>query len=78
MRRPWEHPELPYRALDKDGSDYYYSEEPYFSIGVWRTIDWRYRGSNAGVKQAQIDWASKNWKDSLQTWANYLAITKQL
>jgi hypothetical protein len=76
--RPWEHPELPYRALDQDGADYYYADEPYTSIGVWRTTDWQYRGSNATVKQAQMEWAAENWKNSLQTWAEYLKAINQL
>jgi len=74
-RRPWEHPDLNFRSVDIDGAEFYWAVRPNLRPKMWtsaqRFTDWR-RGTDLGRLSAV-----KYWEDSLQSYDEYLQLTKQ-
>jgi hypothetical protein len=76
MRREWDYPSRQYRAIDKDGDDFYYEHKP-LSVGHW----WVPRRGDCieplfGTQGICKDWASINWEKSLQSFEAYQKLIK--
>jgi hypothetical protein len=76
MRRKWDHPSHPYRAIDKDGEDLYYEHKPSNNDYLWITSDGDFTEAEAGIEGwIDADWASENWVNSLQSFEEYQTLT---
>jgi hypothetical protein len=72
MRREWHFPSYPYRAIDKDGEDVYYEHKPAHSGTWWVPLPGGFLEALGGTGSwIDKDWASINWKKSLQSFEEY-------
>ncbi len=80
-QRPWRHPNYPWRAVDKNGGDYYYLYRP----EKYDKYEW-------GISSEQPDTESKwpvrfvgtiqlefaeDWENTVQSYDDYLKISNQ-
>ncbi len=81
MQRPWIHIGYHWRAVDKDGGDYYYLHKP----EKHDEYEWR---NNAEQLYAECNWPIRfvstiqlecieDWEDTLQSYDEYLQLANQ-
>jgi hypothetical protein len=74
MCREWEYPTHSFRAIDKDGEDCYYQYKPHLRNNnvFWLPSRGDFLEAPDLIDQ---DWASDNWENSLQSYADYYSVT---
>jgi hypothetical protein len=74
MCREWEYPTKSFRSIDKKGNDCYYQYKPHLrsNSAFWLPTRGDFLEAPDLIDQ---DWASDNWENSLQSYADYYSIT---
>jgi len=67
MRREWEYPSYPYRAIDMDGGDCYYKRKPDNYYVMWFSRFF----VKPLIQKIDKDWAYVNWEKTLQSFEGY-------
>jgi hypothetical protein len=64
LARPWQYPAFDYRAVDEDGTEYYFTRTPEIVGGAWIQEYLR------GKKFWRVE-VSELWRESLQSKEDY-------
>jgi len=78
LQRPWERPDLAYRAVTRHGGEFYCDKEPKIHGQNWLTYSAGCeRVAERPFYNASLGWAENNWRNSLQSYDEFLQLTNQ-
>ena len=76
LLRLWLYPAYPWRAIDKDGTCYYFKVKPKMAAAGWAARSFNFIHSPSETSQTTKTWSEESWKESLQSHNQYVKLKK--
>lgn len=77
LARPWLNKDMPYRAIDMSGEDWYFPEKPFMNKKWWMLNDdmLAWESTDGDISES---WAKMYWEQSLQSFEEYSEISQKV